>query len=275
MAEHLTDLSYLNITSLISDVSSYLAYLPKSDTEAQSDSLYYASPAALVLFGLFNAVLMLGSSSSLAPLPGHNNGGFWPIYVKEHYAPQTSQNLLDPYSFAHAGHGMLGFIVASLAGADLGVGFILTIASALLWEIGENTEFIINLFRENSGPSEKYHGDSKINVVGDVLTCTMGYALAVLMGRWGGVLPVVALVVVSELAMAAYFRDSIVLMALQMIAPSEEVGQWQLEIIPEPFKNRRYWNKTRRRSNLYSTMRLARRVDFQKLLLRAMKQRSN
>ena len=51
----------------------------------------------------------------------------------------------------------------------MGVDFVLTIASALLWEVLENTKFVIDLFRENSGPSEYYRGDSKVNVVGDVL----------------------------------------------------------------------------------------------------------
>ena len=73
------------------------------------------------------------------------------------------------YSFSHVNHGVLGFLLANLLGADLGVDFVLTIASALLWEVLENTKFVIDLFRENSGPSEYYRGDSKVNVVGDVL----------------------------------------------------------------------------------------------------------
>ena len=47
---------------------------------------------------------------------------------------------------------IMHFLLANLLGADLGVDFVLTIASALLWEILENNKFVIDLFRENSGP---------------------------------------------------------------------------------------------------------------------------
>ena len=170
---------------------------------------------------------------------------------------------------------MLAFLLANLLGADLGVSFVLTIASALLWEILENTKFVIDLFRENSGPSEDYRGDSKVNVVGDVLSCTMGYALAVTMSRWGGILPSIAWFVAMELVMAAKYRDNMVLMGLQIIAPSEAVSKWQLEVIPEKFPDRMgYWRK-RRRSNLYSTMHLAKKKAFQRVIVKLMKLRSS
>ena len=74
--------------------------------------------------------------------------------MKEHYSLKTSQNLLDPYSFSHVNHGVHGFLLANLLGADLGVSFVLTIASALLWEILENTKFVIDLFKREHWPSE-------------------------------------------------------------------------------------------------------------------------
>ena len=63
----------------------------------------------------------------------------------------------------------------TLLGIDPGLGFLMTTFSAVLWELVENSEFVINLFRENSGPSENYRGDSQINVVGDILSCSLGY----------------------------------------------------------------------------------------------------
>jgi hypothetical protein len=43
------------------------------------------------------------------------------------------------------------------------------------------------------------------------------------------------------------------------IAPSEAVSKWQLKVIPEKCDDRMgYWRK-RRRSNLYSTMHLAKK----------------
>ena len=154
-------------SNTLSDLSDVLRMIPlryvssslsNDEILPQVDTLSQVSPATITEFGLFSAILMLGTVSSLAPLPGNSGGGFWPIYVKEHYSLKTSQNLLDPYSFSHVNHGVLGFLLANLLGADLGVSFVLTIASALLWEILENTKFVIDLFRENSGPSEYYRG---------------------------------------------------------------------------------------------------------------------
>jgi len=224
---------------------------------------------------LFNAALLLGSLSSLAPLPGHKGGTLWPIFVKEHYSTETSQRLLDPYSISHVNHGMLGFLLISSLGADLGIGFILTLGTAVVWEILENTEFVIDLFRDNTGPSEEYRGDSRVNVVGDVLSCSMGYAVAVIMSGWGGRLPAAVWVVVSELASTVKYRDGIILMALQILAPSEVVGKWQTEILPEEFHNRRgYWG-TRKQSSLYSTIHVTREEGFNKLISRLMKMRDN
>ena len=239
------------------------------------DSLEEFSPAAIIGFCLFNAALMLGTLSSLAPLPGHEGGTLWPIFVKEHYSIDTSQKLLDPYSISHVNHGMLGFLIMSYLGADLGIGFIITLGSAVLWEILENTKFVIDLFRENSGPSEEYRGDSKVNVVGDVLSCSMGYALAVIMSRWGGALPAAAWVVITELVSTVKYRDSIILMTVQILAPSAEVSKWQTEILPEKFKDRRGYWANRRQSSLYSTIHLARTGAFNKLISRLVKIRDN
>ena len=77
----------------------------------------------------------------------------------------------------------MGFMASFLVGLDPAVGFIITIVSAIAFELVENTELIINLFRENSGPSEKYKGDSKINVVGDILSCGLGYGASYIISR--------------------------------------------------------------------------------------------
>ena len=245
------------------------------DLADENDSLSNLSDACIIGFGVLNAVLLLGAVSSLAPLPGNNGGSWWPIYVKEHYSPQTSQNLLDPYSFSHFSHGVIGFLINSLIGSDKGVGFVLTIASAVLWEILENTQFVIDLFRENSGPSEDYRGDSKINVIGDVLSCTFGYGLAVIISRSWGVWPSITWVLVTEVAMAYAFRDGLLLLAIQVLSPSKAINNWQLEILPEEFHNRRSYWALRRKSNLFSTMHLARKGNFQKLVSRMIELRNS
>ena len=86
---------------------------------------------------------------------------------------------------------------------DPGLGFLITTFSALLWEIVENSEFVISLFRENSGPSEDYRGDSQVNVVGDIISASFGYGASYLLSRQlgGSLLPALGYFILSELFM--------------------------------------------------------------------------
>ena len=154
-----------------------------------------------------------------------------PWFVKSHSSVQTSQNLFDPYRISHASHGVIGYLAASWFGLDLGGGLIVAIVSASLWEMLENTNLIINQFRENSGTSESYEGDSRINVVGDVISCATGYTLAHVGHEVAGPWFPFAWLVASELVLAVTIRDNMLLMALQLIAPSETIKHWQQEII--------------------------------------------
>ena len=57
----------------------------------EEDSLAELSDLSVILVGLFQTTLLLGMISAVYKLPGHDGGGLWPIYVKEHYSLQTSQ----------------------------------------------------------------------------------------------------------------------------------------------------------------------------------------
>ena len=54
-------------------------------------------------------------------------------------------------------------------------GLYLTIILEFLWEMFENTEFIICLYRKDYG---NYEGDSYLNITGDIITTIIGYLLA-------------------------------------------------------------------------------------------------
>ena len=47
-----------------------------------------------------------------------------------------------------------------------------------LFEIFENSEYIINRFVRDHGTSQFYRGDSKINVFGDILSLGVGYSMS-------------------------------------------------------------------------------------------------
>jgi hypothetical protein len=200
-----------------------------------------------VVVGVAYATVMLSIIGTVYPLPGHDTGGVWPLYVTEHASEATSQNLLDPYSFAHATHGVIGYLATIPLGLGPGDGLILTLVTALLWEMLENTNLIIQLFRDHSGPSEFYVGDSRINVAGDVIACGVGFTLAHVAADWAGLWLPVAWILASEVVLGVTIRDNMFLMGLQLVAPSQSVKQWQGEILTREEQQRRdapdggYW----------------------------------
>ena len=91
--------------------------------------------------------------------------------------PQNSysKNFFDIYSFSHISHGILFYLVFNYLNVDFLTGLYLTIILEFLWEIFENTEFIICLYRKDY---DNYEGDSYINIIGDIAFTIFGYLLA-------------------------------------------------------------------------------------------------
>ena len=107
-----------------------------------------------------------------------HKGVWWPLYTPAWYAPNVSQFMFDPYSFTHVLHGFifqlfLGRLISFMQG-----GFLVCILLELSWELLENSEFMIKRFRENSGTSGEYKGDSVQNIFGDLLACATGFIIS-------------------------------------------------------------------------------------------------
>ena len=202
------------------------------------DSLEQLDGVAVVWMGMMNTVLMFSVLKMFLKVPGHEENGYSPVYIPEHYSERTSQHLLDPYSYAHISHGAIGFIFTFLTGLDPGFGFLITVLSAVLWEFGENTDYIINIFRQNSGPSEQYKGDSQINSFGDVISCSIGYSLSYIISRYvgGSYLPALLYIVIAETVMAYKYRDNMFLLGYQIVMNDPYIKIWQLEIIPMKYR---------------------------------------
>ena len=196
-----------------------------------------ASATEVLVVTLLQVVLVLGTVRLLGPLPGTDRGGLWPLVVPEHYSTRVSGHPFDPYSINHVNHGIGGFLMAWLLGLDMATGLLFTIASSMMWEILENSDFVINRYRQYEGPSEHYEGDSKINAAFDVLSCGLGFAGALLASTWGGPWAGLAWFLGTETLMGLVWRDNMVLQIIQLTCHSSSIAAWQLEIVPGEYRS--------------------------------------
>ena len=88
---------------------------------------------------------------------------------------EYSKNLFDIYSFSHISHGILFYLLFKYLKINFLTGLYLTIILEFLWEMFENTEFIICVYRKDY---EEYDGDSYLNITGDIIFTVIGYLLA-------------------------------------------------------------------------------------------------
>lgn len=92
---------------------------------------------------------------------------------------QTSQQVLDIYSLSHITHGILFYFLIQKTNIPFFKknGLYIAIVLELIWEIFENTPYIINKYRKKEEYKE-YKGDSIVNIIGDTLFMIFGYYLA-------------------------------------------------------------------------------------------------
>ena len=154
--------------------------------------------------------------------------GDYKIYVNEAWnSSHTSQHFFDPYTFTHILHGVMFFWLASLIFARFSTVWQLFIAisAETAWEILENSNFIIEKYRENTA-SLDYFGDSILNSVGDVTACAIGFLIAQKIGWWKSLI----FFLLTEVVLILWIKDSLLINILMLIYPLDAVKNWQMSM---------------------------------------------
>ena len=151
--------------------------------------------------------------------------GYLLLWAGDVWSSDNSQHLLDPYSFTHLLHGVVFCGLLAWGLPRLGPVWQLSLAVFIeaLWEVVENSELIIQRYREATA-ALGYQGDTIVNSLGDILICGLGFGLA----RQLGFRRSLALFVVTEVVLLIWIRDNLILNVVMLIYPIEAIKAWQV-----------------------------------------------
>lgn len=146
------------------------------------------------------------------------------LWAGDAWSAETSQQLFDPYTLTHVLHGLgfCGLLALLLPRVNWRWRFALAVAAESLWEVVENTDFVIQRYREATA-ALGYTGDTVVNSLGDIAACAVGFLVA----RRLGWLRSVLLFAATEILLLFWIRDSLVVNIILLLYPSEKLRAWQ------------------------------------------------
>ena len=137
---------------------------------------------------------------------------------------ENSQHISDWYSFSHSIHGFGFYWIAQklFPRWPFGARMALAVLPEAIWEVVENSPFIINRYRSATA-SFDYFGDSVINSLADIIFMILGFWLAARIPVW----LTIALVIIMEIGVAYFIRDNLTLNIIMLIYPLGAILRWQ------------------------------------------------
>ncbi|MBB3952008.1 DUF2585 family protein [Aureimonas jatrophae] len=139
------------------------------------------------------------------------------IWDGDPHSPGASQQFADWYSFLHVALGMGLYAALSRLRPHwpLSWTLLLAIGSSAIWEMVENTSFVVAMFDGAAG-APSYSGDSVLNAFGDTVFVTLGFVFARAVPRWVSLLALAAI----EASIAFAIQDGFILGTLRVFGVS-------------------------------------------------------